>query len=244
MLIAYLIIFSKTINKKLNLFSFVPLITDAVVFYINNIAPNNIVSSLFSRTCSSVCLLELCIIYFAYYLIYDDSATRNKLKELLPFIKIMLITAVVGFIEGSLATYNVNFLPENIMQAFFYNCSISEDIYSIFLCVFVFKHINKKISVINIFNFLSDDTSKTITQKEIDKLKVESFSKEYQLSDREKEILLLIYQSYTNKEIAEKLYLSEGTIKTYSYKICQKAQVTNRNQLRKILDLIDVDYPN
>ena len=77
----YMMIFSKTINRKLNAFSFVPFITVIVVFYINNIAPNNIVACLFLKTCSSICLLEMCIIYFAHYLIYDDLETRNKIIQ-------------------------------------------------------------------------------------------------------------------------------------------------------------------
>ncbi|MDA3128775.1 response regulator [Aliibacillus thermotolerans] len=50
------------------------------------------------------------------------------------------------------------------------------------------------------------------------------------LTKQEKEILQWIEKGYTNKEIAEKLKLKEGTIKVYNHTIFQKLQVKNRTQ--------------
>lgn len=47
------------------------------------------------------------------------------------------------------------------------------------------------------------------------------------LSDREKEVLLLISYEYTTQEIAEKLFLSPGTIATYRNKLFAKLSVKN-----------------
>lgn len=51
------------------------------------------------------------------------------------------------------------------------------------------------------------------------------------LSNREKEIVTLIGQGYRNKEIANKLYISEPTVKTHLQHIFQKLDVNNRSQL-------------
>jgi LuxR family maltose regulon positive regulatory protein len=62
-----------------------------------------------------------------------------------------------------------------------------------------------------------------------------------QLSEREIEVLRLVSAGLTNREIAEKLYLSLGTIKTHVYNICGKVGVTNRTQavmLARDLNLI------
>lgn len=48
------------------------------------------------------------------------------------------------------------------------------------------------------------------------------------LSDREHEILELVATGLTNKEIADRLYLSEKTIKHYMTNILEKLQVRNR----------------
>jgi DNA-binding NarL/FixJ family response regulator len=48
-----------------------------------------------------------------------------------------------------------------------------------------------------------------------------------QLSEREKEILRLILDEYTTKQIAEKMYLSEKTIENYRTNLMHKLDATN-----------------
>lgn len=50
------------------------------------------------------------------------------------------------------------------------------------------------------------------------------------LSEREIEILKLVSQGLTNKEIAAKLYLAEGTVKNYVTSILQKIDARDRTQ--------------
>jgi LuxR family maltose regulon positive regulatory protein len=50
------------------------------------------------------------------------------------------------------------------------------------------------------------------------------------LSRREMDVLLLIAEGLTNKEISRKLYLSTNTVKSHSIKIYRKLNVNNRNQ--------------
>ncbi len=50
------------------------------------------------------------------------------------------------------------------------------------------------------------------------------------LSEREKEILKLIAQGMTNAEIAQTLYLSEGTVRNYVSAILEKLEVEDRTQ--------------
>jgi DNA-binding NarL/FixJ family response regulator len=49
-----------------------------------------------------------------------------------------------------------------------------------------------------------------------------------ELTDREREILELVAQGLSNKEIAQRLYLTEKTIKHHMTNILQKLQVRNR----------------
>lgn len=61
----------------------------------------------------------------------------------------------------------------------------------------------------------------------------ESYLK-YGLSDRELQVLQLLSQGLSNRSIAEKLYLSEGTVKNYVSAIYSKMEVKDRVQaLRK-----------
>jgi DNA-binding CsgD family transcriptional regulator len=62
--------------------------------------------------------------------------------------------------------------------------------------------------------------------------------KEVGLTAREHEILALIAQGLSNREIGEKLFISENTIKTHSSRLFEKMQVNRRVQaVQKAKDL-------
>jgi len=60
---------------------------------------------------------------------------------------------------------------------------------------------------------------------------LENFMKEYNLSSREWEIIELVCDGLTNKEIEEKIFSSLATVKDYLHKIFRKTGVKNRVQL-------------
>ena len=49
-------------------------------------------------------------------------------------------------------------------------------------------------------------------------------------SARDSELLVLLRQGYTNREIADRLYLSENTVKTHLRRLFHKLGVSNRTQ--------------
>lgn len=53
----------------------------------------------------------------------------------------------------------------------------------------------------------------------------------YDISDKEMEIIEEVATGYSNKEIAEKLFLSEGTVRNYISTILEKLQLRDRTQL-------------
>lgn len=52
-----------------------------------------------------------------------------------------------------------------------------------------------------------------------------------ELTDREKEICFLMAEGFTNKQIADKLYISEGTVKNYISNIYDKTGIHDRVKL-------------
>jgi DNA-binding NarL/FixJ family response regulator len=50
------------------------------------------------------------------------------------------------------------------------------------------------------------------------------------LSEREREVLVMLAQGVPNKEIADRLHIAEGTVKNHVSNILAKLQVTNRTQ--------------
>ncbi|GAJ04305.1 unnamed protein product, partial [marine sediment metagenome] len=51
-----------------------------------------------------------------------------------------------------------------------------------------------------------------------------------ELSQQEKLVLQLVSEGKTNREIAQKLYLGEGTVRNYVSSILSKLDVSNRAQ--------------
>ena len=68
------------------------------------------------------------------------------------------------------------------------------------------------------------------TQGNITEVEPQTLVEIEQLSPQELQILNWIEKGFTNKEIAAKLNLTEGTIKVYNYIIFQKLQVNDRTQ--------------
>ena len=58
-----------------------------------------------------------------------------------------------------------------------------------------------------------------------------SFSSNYSLSDKEKELLTFIAKGLNNKEIASLIHLSEGTVRNYISELLEKLQLRDRTQL-------------
>jgi len=60
----------------------------------------------------------------------------------------------------------------------------------------------------------------------------------YGVSKREAEILLLMHEGLSNQQIADKLFISENTIKKHISNIFQKLQVERRTEaIKKALEL-------
>lgn len=67
--------------------------------------------------------------------------------------------------------------------------------------------------------------------KEIDHNVSGELSQKLDLTDREKDVLQLVGKGLSNREIAKKLYISEGTVKNYISSLYSKLQVYDRSKL-------------
>ena len=78
-----------------------------------------------------------------------------------------------------------------------------------------------------IWDDLADNAKEIINEQQ----KHSTKSINIDLSDREKDILLLVAEGLNNKEIAEKLFLSEGTVRNYISIMLEKLSLRDRTQL-------------
>ncbi|TAG11095.1 MAG: DNA-binding response regulator [Sphingobacteriia bacterium] len=65
--------------------------------------------------------------------------------------------------------------------------------------------------------------------------KMDIFLRKYELTKREKEILLYLKQTFTNQQIADKLHLSIYTVETHRKNIMQKLQLNSPAALVKFM---------
>jgi len=64
-----------------------------------------------------------------------------------------------------------------------------------------------------------------------DSLQIDRLCRKYKISKREKEVVLLVCQGKTNKEIAEILFITPNTVRDHTSNIYRKTHVKNRTQL-------------
>jgi DNA-binding NarL/FixJ family response regulator len=57
------------------------------------------------------------------------------------------------------------------------------------------------------------------------------------LTSREGEVLLLLEEGLTNRQVAKRLYISEGTVKSHVHQILKKLKVRDRNEAVRLLRL-------
>jgi len=69
---------------------------------------------------------------------------------------------------------------------------------------------------------------------------MDKFYEKHGISEREKEILMLVLRGKSNKEIEDALFIAMGTVKNHIYNIYQKVGVKNRAQLMTLFKNLQV----
>ena len=62
----------------------------------------------------------------------------------------------------------------------------------------------------------------------------------FDLTNRETEIIRLLSQNLTNKQIAERLFISEKTVKRHSANLYRKLQVKNRREAARQAEVLEL----
>ena len=72
-------------------------------------------------------------------------------------------------------------------------------------------------------------------------LRLEKFLIKKNVSEKEKEVIALILEGCSNKDIEDKLFISYGTVKNHVYNIFKKLDVKSRVQLISVMNRIKKD---
>ncbi|WP_375269764.1 helix-turn-helix transcriptional regulator [Enterococcus sp. DIV0212c] len=163
------------------------------------------------------------------FLIYLGCLTRKKLQTpnsalnqfLLNNKNFGLTLIFGGFVTIIWNLYDFFYFPD-VQHYFFFihGHSLNSDSISILLCFWLVKFFMQRIHIDPVTAFSSDT--------------FESFCSEFHLTNREKDILAELLSNMTYQEIADKLYISIGTVKAHSHHIFSKTEVNRKDDLVKL----------
>jgi DNA-binding CsgD family transcriptional regulator len=125
----------------------------------------------------------------------------------------LLFFASVGYLDmtsGFLRNISVKSAPLTIERGFIYS-SIPYVLYGIFLIVYFTRY----------------PVSAPVANEEPSR----EFLSKYGITDREREIILMVMQGKSNEDIARELVISLGTVKTHLHNIYKKAGIDSRYDL-------------
>lgn len=131
---------------------------------------------------------------------------------------ISFLFSILIVIEDSFVIFNVD--QYSSLTTKIYNRSISEDIFSIVVCLLM------------IHFFLKDRQVQEETPEEQEEaIMIKRFCHAHQFTQRESEVFELLLFHCTNQEIADRLFLSLGTVKTHVHNIFIKLDIKKRTQI-------------
>ncbi len=153
---------------------------------------------------SYVILVEFCFIVFILFKFQKNVQNQNHQK----LAKIFSVIIVLSVFSSVLHVFDIR--PFSIATvSFLYVCLLALITYYIKDCFIKNGQLN-----------LSEI-----------KIQAEHLPKHYGITKREMEIINLVIQGDSNNEIAEKLFISPGTVKTHLYRIFKKTNSKNRYEL-------------
>ena len=170
-------------------------------------------------------------LFYLGYVLYR-SIQQKLISE--PYIKVSKIVAYLYMIFGALIA-----LEDGLVVFFFdkYNLinlviiyrNYSECVFSVVMAILVIYY------AIHFYKTNYESAlDLAVDNPPINRFK--NFCIEYNLTDREEEILTLLLNKETNQEIADELFLSIGTVKTHIHNIYTKTNVSKRKELFEIYE--------
>ena len=132
---------------------------------------------------------------------------------------ISFLFSILIVIEDSFVIFNVD--QYSSLTTKIYNRSISEDIFSIVVCLLM------------IHFFLKDRQvqEEETPEEQEEAIMIKRFCHAHQFTQRESEVFELLLFHCTNQEIADRLFLSLGTVKTHVHNIFIKLDIKKRTQI-------------
>lgn len=145
------------------------------------------------------------------------SRKSDEIVYYLVIVSASLLWNYISYFWGEASTYwgNSGFVRQPLDLTIFFWCTVNvATLYIIY-----------KVDFDKAYNYAVDTGSFDLNSR------LEEITDKYELTQREKELVSLIYEGKSNAEIASVLFISESTVKTHVYNIFRKLNIKNRMQL-------------
>ncbi|MDU5336426.1 helix-turn-helix transcriptional regulator [Enterococcus sp.] len=164
---------------------------------------------------------QVFLFYLGFYCWYG---TKKELPDLNKgYLKklsiISFLFSILIVIEDSFVIFNVD--QYSSLTTKIYNRSISEDIFSIVVCLLMIHFFLKGRQV----------QEEETPEEQEEAMMIKRFCHAHQFTQRESEVFELLLFHCTNQEIADRLFLSLGTVKTHVHNIFIKLDIKKRTQI-------------
>ena len=211
---------------------------------------NKKLSSLFTLSFFSFHILfflayGFAIIYMSGFKTVQHDQVSNLIK--LAFICLEIIVLIIAL---SQLFFYINQIKEKTKRSFILNFGyINLFIHSIIIVLFFYANFHFAILVVYLFVYFTGDIPpilymgsylhkhhKPVYSSQENKMDLGQLVKKYGISKREEEVIHLISEGKTNKEIADALFISLQTVKDHNYNIYLKTGVRNRVELVNMIN--------
>lgn len=175
-------------------------------------------SGTLASTISEIILFIMLIVFVIYYLINIRTKKRTPYHAFLIALNFPLI---IYFIYTIIKDLRIIF-EEYTVDTWFSNnisaCALLSLVVNIFFIIYFSLNIRDRFMVINQFeDIVHNKTSK-----------IKELASEYNLSERETDVLILIFEGKTNQEISDTLFISTNTVKKHINALLRKMELHNR----------------
>lgn len=200
------------------------LCSTATYFLINN----NEQREFWFFTMRTIGIITLPIFVLFFYLI-----KANKIEKLLIRKYYILYLGIAIFAIGTLCWNIYNILILDGVIKFFNEVYILPERNFIENILFVFIATYSALRGINILRMHFNTPPKDLNDIQRTFITEESaiYANNYKLSPREKEVLILLIQNYSNQQIANELFINLTTVKVHVHNILKKTNSQNRNEV-------------
>lgn len=162
-----------------------------------------------------------------------DNAYKERLRRYSKQYKLLWVFTILIIIED---IYIIIFHPEpsamqNQLPLYLSERNFSENAVMIFVAYYTCKEAFEALQL----RYKEPPETTTDTKEDLERHiqdLLPAYSNKFELSPREQEVLTLVIAGNTNRQIADELFLSEGTIKTHVHNIMQKTNCKSRKELK------------